>query len=104
MNNYKIEFLKIKPVLEVARKSLKSEKAKLAHSIFPLESNLELSKKYNETLKVLDNLLDDCDSNLLEGYKDWEFNEELSQLVVCSMAIAFFAMNQLDLIYMSRDE
>lgn len=103
LNRYNVEYLKIKPVLNNARESLKAEKAKLAHSVFPLESNLELSKKYNEIIKVLDELIDECNSEALEGYQDWSYEEELGQLVVCSMAISYFVMNQLDRIYRSRD-
>jgi len=104
LTNYKVEFLKIKPVLNDARELLKSEKAKLAHSVFPLDSNIDLFKKYSETLRIIDNLLEGCDSNILEVYQDWKFDEEMSQLVVCSMAIAFFAMSQLDTVYMGRNE
>lgn len=103
LNDYKNEFLKVKPILNDARESLKAEKAKLAHSVFPIESNLELSKKYNEIIRILDNLIDGCNSEALEGYQDWEYEEELGQLVVCSMAISYFVMKQLDHIYMSRD-
>jgi hypothetical protein len=104
LNDYKIEYVKIKPVLNSARDSLKAEKAKLAHSVFPLESNFELSKKYSEIIRILDELIDGCNSEALDVYQDWNYKEELGQLVVCSMAIAYLVMNQLDLIYMSRDE
>lgn len=104
LSDFKIEYLKIKPVLYNSRESLKAEKAKLAHSIFPLESNLDLSKKYNEIIRILDELIDDCNSEALEVYQNWDYEEELGQLVVCSMAIACFVMSQLDFIYMSREE
>jgi hypothetical protein len=97
--NYQTEYLKIKPILEMAQTSLKSEKSKLAHTTFPLSHNAELSAKYDEILKALGSLLEDCDGELLDIYKNWEFNEELSQLVLCSMATANFAVMQLNTIH-----
>ena len=95
---YQAEYLKIKDVLKATQLSLKSEKEKLAHTAFPLNHNKELSVKYDEILKVLDCLLEDCGIDLLETYKDWEFSEDLSQLVLCSMGIAYFAVMQLNTI------
>jgi hypothetical protein len=99
LSKYQAEYLKIKPILEEAQTSLKSEKTKLAHTAFPLSHNAELSAKYDEILKVLECLLEDCDGEHLEMYKDWEFSDELSQLVLCSMATANFAMMQLNTVH-----
>ena len=96
---YQTEYLKIKPLLKEAQTSLKSEKAKLAHTAFPLSHNADLSAKYDEILRVLKYLLEDCDGELLNMYKDWQFSEELSQLVLCSMATANFAMMQLNTVH-----
>ncbi|WP_209300309.1 hypothetical protein [Aliivibrio fischeri] len=96
--NYQVEYLKIRPILQQAKISLKTEKLKLAHTSFPLDYNTELSRKYDEILKVIDYLLNDCNSELLDDYKDWNFNEELSQLVICSMAMVCFTKMQLDII------
>lgn len=95
---YQAEYLKIKPILKAVQASLKLEKEKLAHTAFPLSHNKPLSEKYTELLHVLECLLEDCEVELLETYKDWEFNEELSQLVLCSMATAYFAAMQLSII------
>lgn len=96
--NYQFEYLKIKPVLQEAKDSLKSEKLKLAHTSFPLDYNKELSMKYDEIISIINHLLNDCNSELLEAYKDWNYSEELSQLVICSMATVHFAKMQLDVI------
>ena len=104
LNEHKNEYLKIVPILVASRDSLKAEKAKLAHSAFPLESNTDLSKKYNEIIRILDDLLDSCNYEALEAYQDWEYPEELGPLVLCSLAIVYFVYEQLNLIYMSGDE
>ncbi len=99
--NYQSEYLKIKPMLEDAKILLKAERIKLAHTAFPLDHNIALLAKYNETLKVIDHLLEDCNYELLDVYKDWKFNEDLNQLVLCSMAIIYFAKMQLDIIHIN---
>lgn len=96
---YKTEYLKIKPILKEAQTSLKLEIAKLSHTVFPIAQNVALSTKYDEILRVLEYLLEDCDAELLEQYKEWQFSEEISQLVLCSMATANFAMTQLNCVY-----
>lgn len=91
LSKYQAEYLIIKPFLKRAQISLESEKAKLAHTAFPLSHNVELSAKYDEILKILESLLEACDGELLERYKNWEFGEEISQLVLCSMATSKLA-------------
>lgn len=99
--NYQTEYLKIKPILQTAKESLVSEKAKLEHTAFPISKNPELSAKYDEVLMVLESLLEDCDGEIFETYKDWKFTEELSQLILCSMATANFAVILLNTLYES---
>jgi len=96
---YQIRYSKIEPVLKNAQKTLRSEKQKLEHTAFPLSHNVELFAKYDEILEILESLLEDCNGKLLETYKDWRYSEELSLLVVCSMATANYVASQLSLIH-----
>ncbi len=104
MNKYKNELLRAKPIFENARNSLKEEKSNLAHTSFPLSCNSELYPKYEQLLIILENILKDCNYSNLEMYKDWRFKDELSLLVVSSMALSFFLNRQLDHIYLKATE
>lgn len=99
LSNYQTEFLKIKPILKASKESLTSEKEKLEHTAFPINKNPELSAKYDEVLMVLESLIEDCDGDLFDAYKDWEFTEELSQFILCSMATANFSVILLNTLY-----
>lgn len=99
LSRYQTMFIKIKPILQDAQTVLKSEKSKLAHTSFPISYNPDLCAKYDEILEVLDYLLEDCNGELLEVYKNYPFNEDLSQLVLCSLATAYFTYMQLNTIY-----
>ncbi|KAF7783604.1 hypothetical protein PRUB_a3421 [Pseudoalteromonas rubra] len=98
LNQYKSEFAKIKPKLIESRKRLRNEKEKLIHTAFPIEKNLDLSGQYNQLLGALDCLIEDCDSELIEGYKNWDYSEEQCLLILCSMGLVSFAAKQVDVI------
>ena len=103
LSKYKSEYLKVKPVFENARNSLMAERSRLGHSSFPLSCNTELSNKYDELLNILHHLIEDSDSESLEDYKDWDYEDEQSILVLCSMAVAWATHKQLDFIYIKAN-
>lgn len=103
LNKYKIEYLKIKDIFENARRLLKKEREKLAHSSLPLNCNFTLNGKYIEILETIDNILDDCNIEKLEFYRDWRFKEDSSLLVLSAISLSYFLNMQLNLIYMRAD-
>ena len=94
LNQYKSVFLRIKPELIGSRDRLRNEKEKLIHTAFPIEKNLNLSEQYNQLLGALDCLIGECDFELIENYKDWDYVEEYCLLVLCSMGLVYFAKKQ----------
>ncbi|AOV89756.1 hypothetical protein [Vibrio parahaemolyticus] len=98
LNQYKSVFVKIKPELIGSRDRLRNEKEKLIHTAFPIENNLNLSEQYNQLLGALDCLIEECDSELIEDYKDWDYSEEQCLLVLCSMGLVCFADKQVGVI------
>lgn len=95
---YKSEYLRVKPELIAARERLRNEKEKLIHTAFPMEKNPNLLEKYDNLLSALDFLIEDCDSELIENYKVWDYSEEQCLLILCSMGIVRFAAKQIDII------
>ena len=89
ISQYRAEFSKVKPVLEKILSSLRQEKNKIEHSVLPLASNPALHEKYEMVLAELEVLLEDCDLDLMESYRDWRYAEGTSQLVIYSMGIAY---------------
>lgn len=102
LNKFRAEHSKIKPTLESILASLKSERAKLNHSVFPLESNPSLCLKYDDLLAVIEVLLEDCSLDTVEAYSDHPFKDDVIQLVVYSMGIAFLAMEALNSVHGGR--
>ncbi|SEO46983.1 hypothetical protein [Aquisalimonas asiatica] len=100
---YRREFSKVKPVLEEVHDSLKVEKKKVTYSVIPLESNAMLHRKYEMLLSEVEILLDDCSLDSLEIYRDWEYAEDVSQLVLYSMGVANLVGKILDSIYSGSD-
>lgn len=96
---YRIEFSKVKSTLEEVLDSLKVEKKKVAYSVLPLESNPILHRKYEILLSEVEVLLDDCSLDSLEIYRDWTYDEDISQLVLYSMGVACLVMKILDSVY-----
>lgn len=96
LTRYRIEFSKIASILEEVLDSLQAEKKKIAHSVLPLKSNSVLHKKYEMVLSGLEVLLDDCSLESLELYKEWKYDEDIPQLVLYSMAMAYLVMKILD--------
>ncbi len=98
LTHYQYEYQRIKPEFIASRDRLRNEKEKLMHTAFPITRSKSLSNNYDQILTALDFLIEDCDPELIEVYKDWGFSEDLCLLVVCSMGISFFAAKQLDVI------
>ncbi|MEH6470442.1 MAG: hypothetical protein V7752_04260 [Halopseudomonas sp.] len=96
LNRYCEEHKKIKPTLKSVLTLLKSERAKLAHSVFPLEANPSLSLKYDKVLEVLEVLIEDCGLEIWEGHRKKPHKEDVVALVVYSMGIAFLSSNARD--------
>ncbi len=96
LNRYRYEFSKARPILEQTLHSLMQEKNKIEHSVLPLSSNPTLHEKYEKVLAKLENLLEDCDFELIEVYRDSSYDEDVIQLVLYSMGIAYLTANILD--------
>jgi hypothetical protein len=86
--NYCGEFERVKPILRATFESLKVEKAKLEHSVFPLEANPSLSHKYSWTLGVLESLLESGGLDLFDFYIEDPHDADLVPLIVCAMGMA----------------
>jgi hypothetical protein len=95
VSKYRTEFSNVKPVLKEVLSSLRAEKTKLAHSAFPLESNPSLNKKYQTLFYALEVLVENGDLSILEHYQDTKFCEDIPQLVLYSMGMAYFVMQVL---------
>lgn len=92
LNKFRSEHGKIKPAFETILASLKSEKAKLEHSVFPLESNPSLCLKYDEVLGIVEVLLGDCGLEMVEWHSEHPHKEDVIQLVVYSIGMAFLVV------------
>ncbi|WP_417707432.1 hypothetical protein [Rheinheimera aquimaris] len=101
---YVYEYQKIKPVLVASRERLKNEQKKLLLTAFPIKKNSNLSNNYEQILGVLDCLIEDCDLELMDVYKEWNFTDEQCLLVLCSMGIAHFTSQQIDKIRRQSSE
>ncbi|GGX63820.1 hypothetical protein [Saccharospirillum salsuginis] len=96
IDQYRMEFKKTRPILEQTLSSLRKEKNKIEHSALPLEANPKLQRKYQKVLAELEVLVEDCDLDHMEPYQEWEYNEDISLLVIYSMAIAFLTTKVID--------
>jgi hypothetical protein len=100
LNRFRSEHCKIKPVLEAIISSLKLERAKLSHSVFPLESNPSLSLKYDDFLGVVEVLLEDCGLDQIDYFVDHHpWDDDLIALVLYSMGIAFLVVETLNRVH-----
>lgn len=103
------EHSKIKPDLELILGSLKSEKAKLEHTAFPLKSNISLCLKYDEVLELVEVLLEYGGLQRVEWFSETSNQENLPHLdiitlVLYSMGIAFLINECLQSVYRTQNE
>lgn len=89
---YQDEYLKVKPTFEKVYNTLKNERDKLAHGLFPIDHNPDLAQKYEKILFILNVLIEDCSLGVLKTYRKWEFDDENSHLILIAMAIARLTM------------
>lgn len=94
--SYRAEFSKVKSILEDVVDSLRAEKKKMIFSAVPLHSNFALHKNYEMVLSGLETLLNDCSMESLEHYREWKYDEDITQLVLYSMAIAYLVTKILE--------
>ncbi len=100
LKRYRAEHGKIKPTLEAIIKSLKTERDKLSHTVFPLESNPSLCLKYDDFLDVVETLLENCSLEFIDdAYSEHPHKDDVIQLIVYSMGIAFLSMEALNSIH-----
>ena len=100
LKRYRTEHSKIKPTLEAIIKSLKTERDKLSHTVFPLETNPSLCLKYDDFLDVVETLLEDCSLEFIdEAYSEQPHEDDVIQLIVYSMGIACLSMDALNRIH-----
>ncbi|WP_083602127.1 hypothetical protein [Thalassotalea sp. PP2-459] len=85
---YEKHYSNVKPTIADINQSLKYEKAKLAHTVFPLESNPRLSSNYNKVISITDSLLEDCDLDSIKPYINCSYEPDFIELIVYSMGIA----------------
>lgn len=96
LTQYRDEFKRVQPVLKNTLESLKTEKAKLLHSVFPLDANDSLNRKYGQAIGTLEGLLKVGELDLFEGYIDHPHREDLVPLVLYSMGVALLASSAID--------
>ena len=99
ITKFRSEHNKVRPTLESIQKSLNSEKAKLAHSVFPLESNPSLYLKYQNVLDVTETLLDDCSLESMEAFRAHFHKNDVVQWVIYSMGIAVLVQEALNKVH-----
>lgn len=103
-HKYASEYEKVKPCFEQAKKSLSLEKSRLAHSAFPLSNNKVLNNKYGQIFTVIDHVIEHANIENLAIYRDWDYPDEMSLLVLCAMATSFNLHSQLDNLYVLANE
>ncbi|SFX77553.1 hypothetical protein SAMN02745752_02844 [Marinospirillum alkaliphilum DSM 21637] len=103
LDRYRAEFSKVRPFLEQTLSSLRQEKNRIEYSILPLSANPALHEKYEMVLAKLDVLLEYCDLDLMESYREWDYEEDLSQFVLYSMGMAYLTENILDSISSGKE-
>ena len=96
ISRFQSEHSKVRPVLEKTLLSLRLERNKIEHSVFPLASNQSLNRKYEMVVTELEVLLEDCDLSLMEVYRDWGYKEELNQFVLYVMGVVYLVQQILD--------
>ena len=96
---YEIEYMKIKPAITNINQTLISEKSRLAHSVFPLESNLELYKKYNQLISITESLLNDCNLNSIKPYSNNPHQSDFIEQIIYSIGISHLAYTTIDDLY-----
>lgn len=94
---------RIKPSLQSVLTMLKSEKAKLAHTVFPLEMNPSLYAKYVRLLDVVEVLSDDCGLNMVEGYSEHAHKNDVAQLIIFSLGVAYLIVELYGDIYQKME-
>ena len=93
---FKTEHNSIKTVLDSIIISLRLEKEKLSHSVYPLESNSSLFLKYEEFLDWLRILNEDCNFEIVELYREHSCKEDSVALIIYSIGVAFLSMECID--------
>jgi hypothetical protein len=96
LTKYRTEFSKVRSILDQVAESLQTEKKKITYSVLPLQSNPVLYKKYEAVLSGLEALLNDCSLESLEHYGEWQHDEDIPQLILYSMAMAYMVMELLN--------
>ena len=96
---YEQQYIKLKPVLIQINKALKSEKEKLGHSVFPLESNSLLFSKYERLVSITDSLIEECNLDSIKPYVDTSFDPDFIELILYSMATAYLGVTKIDYLY-----
>jgi hypothetical protein len=95
LNKFRSEHSKIKPGLESILASLKTERSKLEHTVFPIESNTSLCLKFDNIVGIAELLLEDCSLEMVEWHAENPHKEDVIQLLLYSMGIAFLVMDAL---------
>lgn len=93
LDKYRSEYKCIEPILKEALSNLKSERAKLEYTVFPLESNKPLLLKYDNMMISIEVLLDDCSLDLVEWYSEnTPHEEDVIPLILYTMGIAYLTV------------
>ena len=93
---YHIENKRIESALKTALESLEAERKKLQHSVFPLDTNPSLSTKYDQTIEILDGLLEEGGLDIWQGHIDAPHDDELIPLVLYSMGLALLESKDIE--------
>lgn len=102
LSNYRREYEKVLPALRESFVSIKREKDLLAHSVYPLEANLELFNKYKWTLEILQSLIESDYLDLIEYYIGGADDEDLVQLVVYSVGVSLLKRRAIEALLYDR--
>jgi hypothetical protein len=92
LGKYRTSHSSLKQLLESVITSLESERDKLAHTVFPLSANSFLASKYDLTIDLSKTLLDLCSLELVEHYTDDPHKDDVIQLILYSMGMAYLVV------------
>ncbi|CAH9054171.1 hypothetical protein PSECIP111951_00978 [Pseudoalteromonas holothuriae] len=104
ISRYEHEHSKVVPLLTSMLNKLQREQEKLAHSVFPLETNPSLISKYEVIQSKIEALIKDCNVSHLSFHKESLSKQEIITRIVFAMAVGCLASKILDdLLYNTYD-
>jgi len=90
LTRYRNQFALVEPSLKSSLERLQTEKARLQHTVFPIDTNEILNLKYTRAIAILKGLVEVGGLDLWEGFISDPHDDDLVSLVIFSMGCALF--------------